>query len=102
MVEDIVCRMGVEEDDLGTFSRSYEGKKYFFCSAECMLCFSRDPRLYVDDSSQGKALTKDLVCGMEVDENNPPFMSRYKGKTYYFCSHSCKREFEQNPTRFLA
>ncbi|HZY10325.1 MAG TPA: YHS domain-containing protein [Bacteroidota bacterium] len=46
-------------------------------------------------------MVKDLVCGMDVDESNPPFTSAYKGKIYYFCSHSCQREFERNPEKYL-
>ncbi len=46
-------------------------------------------------------MAKDLVCGMSVDENNPPFTAVYRGTTYCFCSNSCKREFERDPERYL-
>lgn len=38
---------------------------------------------------------------MEVDTNNPPFMSGYKGIVYYFCSDSCRQEFLYDPEQFL-
>ncbi|MEK6569725.1 MAG: YHS domain-containing protein [Bacteroidota bacterium] len=101
MVKDVVCGMGVEEDAMGTFSRTLEGKKYFFCSAECLLLFSKEPLYYLGQSSEEKTASKDLVCGMEVDESNPPFTAKYRGKIYYFCSHSCEQEFEREPVKFI-
>lgn len=101
MVKDVVCGMGVEEDAMGTFSRALEGKKYFFCSAECLLLFSREPLYYLGEEMKNEPRAKDLVCGMEVDESNSPFTAKYKGKIYYFCSHSCKREFEREPVKFI-
>ncbi len=41
----------------------------------------------------------DPVCGMEVDPKTAP-KEIYKGKTYYFCSPSCKAEFKENPGKF--
>lgn len=43
----------------------------------------------------------DPVCKMEVDENNPPFESEYKGKKYYFCAPSCKKMFEEHPAEYV-
>ncbi len=43
---------------------------------------------------------KDPVCGMEV-ETTTEFRSEHMGKTYYFCSENCKKEFEKDPHRFL-
>ncbi len=39
---------------------------------------------------------KDPVCGMDVRESSK-FKSNYKDKTYYFCSASCKQNFDKNP-----
>lgn len=101
MVKDVVCGMGVEEDDLGTFSRKFEGKMYYFCSAECMLLFGQEPLAYLDQGFEKKTVSRDLVCGMEVDQENPPFTYQYKGKTYCFCSNSCRQEFLHSPEKFV-
>ena len=101
MVKDIVCGMGIEEDDPLTFSKLCETKLYYFCSPECMSLFMEDPLDYINPKRKDTTMAKDLVCGMEVDESNPPFTSAYKGKIYYFCSHSCQREFERNPEKYL-
>jgi YHS domain-containing protein len=46
-------------------------------------------------------MAKDPVCGMQVDEKKPAATSNYKGKAYYFCSVSCKEQFEKNPEKFM-
>jgi YHS domain-containing protein len=45
---------------------------------------------------------KDLVCGMDVDPKTAAAKSEYKGKTYYFCSPGCKKEFDLNPEKYIA
>lgn len=43
---------------------------------------------------------KDVVCNMKVNEKKSSKLD-YKGKSYYFCSASCKIAFERNPEKFL-
>jgi P-type Cu+ transporter len=43
----------------------------------------------------------DPVCGMEVDTTTAAETSEYQGKSYYFCSAGCKRQFERNPEQFV-
>ncbi len=45
-------------------------------------------------------MKKDPVCKMEVDENGTKNTSTYEENTYYFCSTECKREFDDNPTKY--
>ena len=47
------------------------------------------------------ATAHDPVCAMDVDEQTAAGKSEYKGKTYYFCSTRCKRQFEKNPERYV-
>jgi YHS domain-containing protein len=42
----------------------------------------------------------DPVCDMTVDEKAAPAMAEYLGKTYYFCSPGCKREFDAHPEQY--
>lgn len=44
---------------------------------------------------------KDLVCGMEVDKETANGTFEYKGKTYYFCSLSCRDEFAKEPDKYM-
>ena len=45
----------------------------------------------------------DPSCRMKVDTDNPPGgSSEYQGTTYYFCTHSCKVAFEQDPESHLS
>lgn len=45
--------------------------------------------------------TKDPVCGMDVDTKSAAGQSEHQGKSFYFCSLSCKRKFDQNPEQYL-
>lgn len=101
MVKDLVCGMGVEEDSPETFSMKYHGTRYSFCSADCLLLFSRAPHDYANHRSEQKSMAKDAVCGMDVDRNNAPFMTGYNGSVYYFCSASCRQEFLYDPKQFV-
>jgi Cu+-exporting ATPase len=44
---------------------------------------------------------RDPVCRMECDDKSAAFKSEYEGKTYCFCSLSCKKKFEENPKKYL-
>ncbi len=46
-------------------------------------------------------MAKDPVCGMECDEKKAFGKSEYKGKTYYFCAHGCKKAFDENPAKYV-
>jgi len=41
---------------------------------------------------------KDPVCGMTVEEKDSKATCTYDGKTYHFCSDTCKKKFEKDPT----
>jgi len=45
-------------------------------------------------------MTKDPVCGMQVDENKASATSSYQGKKYSFCGQACKDKFDQEPQRY--
>ena len=40
---------------------------------------------------------RDPICGMTVDAGGARYFSQYKGRTYYFCSAGCKKEFDKQP-----
>ena len=45
-------------------------------------------------------MTKDPVCGMEVDEKRAAATSKHDGQTYYFCSAQCKKAFDKKPESY--
>ncbi len=50
-------------------------------------------------------MAKDLVCGMQVDEQEATargLTTDFQGQTYYFCAPGRKRQFDQNPQQFVA
>ena len=46
-------------------------------------------------------MTKDPVCGMQVDEKTAPTTSVYNGAFYAFCGEQCKDRFDLNPERYV-
>ncbi len=45
-------------------------------------------------------MTKDVVCGMQIDESKAAAKSQYKGKMYYFCGTGCKSAFDKDPNKY--
>ena len=45
-------------------------------------------------------MEKDVVCGVQVDENITTNRSHYNGKTFYFCSPACEKKFSERPEAY--
>ena len=46
----------------------------------------------------------DPVCGMTVDPATARaagLSSEHSGQAYYFCARGCKRDFDEDPARYL-
>ena len=50
--------------------------------------------------SRSFEMTKDVVCGMQVDQAKAAGGSEYNGTTFYFCSKGCKTKFDANPAQY--
>jgi Cu+-exporting ATPase len=48
------------------------------------------------------ARVTDPVCGMTIDSETAAAQSQYEGRTFYFCSAPCKRQFDADPSRYTA
>ncbi len=44
---------------------------------------------------------KDFVCGMEIDKDKSAGSYDYEGRTYHFCSESCRDDFGKDPKSFI-
>jgi YHS domain-containing protein len=52
----------------------------------------------IDEMSRGtRLMARDIVCGMEVDDQRTTSKREYKGRTYYFCSVACRQHFDEDP-----
>lgn len=47
-------------------------------------------------------MKKDPICGMDVEEKEAKGTSMHNNETYYFCSHRCKRVFDEDPEGALS
>lgn len=48
----------------------------------------------------GNKMVKDLVCGMEVNENIG-YSLVFEDKKHFFCSQGCRAEFKRHPQDYL-
>jgi YHS domain-containing protein len=44
----------------------------------------------------------DPVCGMRADSSSAPLAFDPQGRVYYFCSSTCRDEFQKDPERYAA
>jgi YHS domain-containing protein len=58
---------------------------------------SIDPSL----EERPRLLSRDPVCGTEVDATSGSYGMDYRGVWYCFCSLTCKRQFEDDPPRYV-
>lgn len=121
-VIDPVCGMTVVPGKAAG-TATYKAKTYYFCSIHCVAKFKANPQAYVREPAAppekpatrvlGKQLAarerprrelaKDPICGMMVEKAGAiaaGLIAESSGRTYYFCSPSCKHTFE-DPEREL-
>jgi Cu+-exporting ATPase len=121
-VKDVVCGMMVDSDRAAG-ALDYRGKKYYFCSRGCVAKFEADPEKYLDPNykpggmphapvtiaaapltqigAATPALTKDPVCGMNVNLARAAGTVEHDGKRYHFCSQGCVTKFQADPAKYL-
>ncbi|MEJ2690181.1 MAG: YHS domain-containing protein [Deltaproteobacteria bacterium] len=49
MAKDPICNMKVDETK-AKYTSTYQGKTYYFCSADCKKAFDLNPALYAEKS----------------------------------------------------
>ena len=121
VTKDPVCGLNVDESKAKAagLKIEHQGKSYYFCSDTCQKQFNKTPERYAAKPEVSPApkrvesppkaqvapeKTLDPVCGHEVDETQAKaagLTSIYKGKTYYFCSYRCNKQFDQDPEGYL-
>ena len=68
MAKDPVCGMDVDEQRAARKSE-YEGRFYYFCSADCQQRFDEDPAHYVDPRTARQDATQQLT--VQPGEDGP-------------------------------
>ena len=75
------------------------GAAYSECSQDKKCCSSKVAAASKDPTAQDVVI--DPVCGMDVKVADCKYSSKYKDKTYYFCSSSCKKSFDKNQSKYI-
>jgi Cu+-exporting ATPase len=109
-VIDPVCRMTIDDKDAAGNSQ-HGGIVYHFCSLGCKAEFDKSPESFLGkkaaphppmamggDGGKVKAgggeMAKDPICGMVIPKERA-LKREVGGRTYYFCSESCVKTFEE-------
>ena len=50
----------------------------------------------------GERSVRDAVCGMEITPTQAVRTIQHDGRTFYFCSEQCARQFQADPERYAA
>ncbi|UCF12993.1 MAG: heavy metal translocating P-type ATPase [Thermoplasmatales archaeon] len=108
MAIDPVCGMKVVKKT--AIKREIEGKTYYFCSQACVDTFEKSVKkeglkavekktkkrlsgMPKEDKVSDEYAAIDPVCGMKVDKRKA-ISRKIGGRTYYFCTESCAKTFE--------
>ena len=46
-------------------------------------------------------MTRDPVCGMQIDETTAKGEVEFEGQTHFFCTSNCRNKFAQDPKRYV-
>jgi YHS domain-containing protein len=61
------------------------------------ITFEREP----PDPLEPKLMQRDPVCGVDVDPVAAATTRQHRGQTYYFCSLTCRDDFDRDPKRYV-
>jgi len=83
----------------------YKGKRVYFCCADCLPKFKKDPAKYIKKlESQGITLAQasrpQTNCPISGGKINKKQFVDYKGKRVYFCCPGCDKKFLQDPAKY--
>ena len=53
------------------------------------------------EEQRPKVVARDPVCGMDVDPEGANAHSVYRGTKYYFCTSTCKMQFDADPVSYV-
>lgn len=120
VTQDPVCGLNVDmsKAKAAGYQSTFNNQPYFFCSQGCQQHFEKNPGRYAEKKAEaGGAEAKtaapvgagvdtaiDLVCGQEVSRAQARargLTSEYGGKTYYFSSYACNKDFDKDPGRYV-
>jgi Cu+-exporting ATPase len=46
------------------------------------------------------SMVVDPVCGIQIDPEKTAVQAKFQGRTFFFCSTTCAREFEAHPQEY--
>lgn len=93
-----------------SISETYEGKKYFLCSADCQTKFKANPASFTANfvvparvvSVTGKdVVVTDPVSSQQVNATEKAVHFDHNGRRFYFMSDSTQKMFAADPNKYM-
>jgi YHS domain-containing protein len=89
-----------------TVYADYDGKRVYFCCADCKAAFEKDPAKYIKklkaDGVKLEMVTHpQSACPFTGKDINKMTYSDYDGQRVYFCCPNCKAAFEKAPQKTI-
>ena len=97
-----VCPISGKAINKAVFAE-YDGKRVYFCCADCPAEFVKDPAKYVKKlEDAGVVLEKvQTTCPVMDAKIDKKVFTDYEGKRIYFCCADCQAEFAKDPAKYL-
>ena len=88
------------------YSAVHKGKKVYFCCADCVNEFKKNPDKYVKQiEDEGITLEKvvkpQTTCPIMGKSINKKYSAEHKGKRVNFCCAGCESKFKKNPEKYM-
>lgn len=55
----------------------------------------------MNTNSKNELTVQDPVCGMWIEPEDAADLEFYKDRIFYFCAPHCKKDFNENPEKFI-
>jgi YHS domain-containing protein len=86
----------------------YQGQRVYFCCSSCKEDFLKEPEKYMKKLADDKILLESVqeFCPVMTEHSLPCFINKniyadYKGRRIYFCTTDCKKNFLEEPEKYL-
>ncbi len=84
----------------------YNGKKIYFCGADCKEAFEANPEKYAkkmksEEKASAESVKLQSVCPVMGGEINKDLYADHDGKRIYFCCESCFAPFKEEPEKYI-
>ena len=80
---------------------SFPGPRKLIPSCLVIIIWALSSCTSIKGVAKANEVTIDPVCNMRITDISEAYFWKYKDKTYYFDTNTCKEAFKMNPEKFI-